>query len=106
MFIPDPGSEFFHHGSRIKDKKETGSRIRVHNKKRVLKFLKPKYLLLLSWIPDFFHSGSLIPDPGSGSATLGRTQVCKVKREGIGPAAKQSQKCPGDLSTARGGGRG
>jgi hypothetical protein len=30
MFIPDPGSEFFHPGSRVK--KDSGSRIRIRKK--------------------------------------------------------------------------
>jgi hypothetical protein len=32
MFIPDPGSEFFHPGSRIQGQKDFGSRIRIRIK--------------------------------------------------------------------------
>jgi hypothetical protein len=47
MFIPDstfsiadPGSEFFHRGSRIQGQKDSGSRIRIHIKE--FNYFEPK----------------------------------------------------------------
>jgi hypothetical protein len=85
MFIPGPGSEFFHPGSRIQGQKYSGSRIRIRIKE--FKYFKTKILFLSSrkyypgcstWIPDpdLDFCPYLIPDPGvkrapdPGSATL------------------------------------
>ena len=49
MFILDPGSEYIHPGSRIRGKKDSGSRLQIR-------------------IKEFTYGVKKIPDPGSGSA--------------------------------------
>jgi hypothetical protein len=70
MFILDPGSKVFHHGSQILHQKDPGSGLASKN----LSIFKPKTVSQLPEIgfgmfipdPNFSHTGSQIwiPDPG------------------------------------------
>ncbi len=78
MFIPDPGSESFHPGSRIQDQKDSGSRIRVRTKGWSGMFIPNPgtQIRIPDTDPDFLPSRipdlgvKKAPNPGSGSATL------------------------------------
>ncbi len=98
MFIPNPGSEFFHPGSQVKKIPDSGSRVRI----KEFKYFYPKKLFLssrkydpgcLSWIRipelDFlpFPGPGAKKAPDTGSATLKNYTVyilCQKRRIWMG----------------------
>jgi hypothetical protein len=82
MFITDHGSEFFHHGARVKKTRDPGSGSEIKNliiftEKIVTKLLEIRSGMFIPG-PDFFHPGFRIRGAGIKTSTRYRIRIHKT----------------------------